>query len=756
MRSNRHRVVVTAVTMMLLAGCETARLVDESDSPWDAVSPRTATIRAIGATVQLGVVDETGAPVTVTGLGWRLIEANVVQVDGSGRVTAIAPGTARVVVETTDHADTATITVRQDVAQVIVSPSPVTLQVATTQQMTVALRDPNGHAVTGRTVGWSSSAANVATVTNTGIVTGMAAGGATITATSEGTAGIASVTITAGPPPPPPPPVASVTVAPPTPSITAGSTVQLTATLRDAGGNTLTGRTVTWTTSASGVAIVSASGLVTGISAGGATITATSEGVSGTSTVTVTPVPVATVTVTPPTPSVSVGSSVQLSAVARDASGNVLTGRSFTWSSNNTGVATVNGSGLVNAAAAGTATITATSEGKSGTSTVTVTTTSGGPCPQLPSPPPGYCTGQVRVVTPGNMTIPVLSPGDVVVFEDGVYTDTDGDGTIVMVQQGGTASQYVTFVSRNKWGARIEGQNNTTRYGFNFAAVSYVRIENFDIYGLGSSYAGTVAAPSASGVMIQAGGSFSQIVGNHIHNISNFCNATIRAQTGIFIQRGNVLVEGNVINDIGRHDPGENGCSYPSGFTKFRNSDTGIYLQSPNHSNITIRNNVLYNHRNGWGVYVYQGGPQNVKILNNTFAFGNPYWSYTHIFTDADLVDFQIRNNVFYDPNGGYTMAWDLEPLVNVVITNNVASGQLLLSGADGSPVPNLPPGMSESNNRFATNPMLVNPNAFDFRLLAGSPAIDWGMTLADVLYDIEWRTRPQGGAYDAGAHERP
>jgi len=375
-------------------------------------------------------------------------------------------------------------------------------------------------------------------------------------------------------------------------------------------------------------------------------------------------------------------------------------------------------------------------------------------CPQIASPPPGYCTGQVYAVTPTSMSLPTLNPGDVVVFENGTYTDVDGDGTVVMINQGGTATQYVTFVSRNKRGAKLDGQNNTSRYGINFGAVSYVRVEGFEIYGFGSSYAGTVAVPSASGIMLQNGGTSSQLVGNHIHNISNFCNSTIRAQTGIFIQKQGVVIEGNVIHDVGRYDPGENGCTYAAGFNKYKNSDTGIYLQSPGHSNITIRNNIFYNHKNGWAIYVYQGGPSNIKILNNTFAFGNPYWSYTHIFTDADLVDFQLRNNVFYEPNGGYVMAWDLEPLVNVVITNNIASGQFLLSGADGSPVTTLPAGMTESNNRFATDPLLVAPSSFDFRLQAGSPAIDGGLTISDVTDDINRAARPQGVRHDVGAYE--
>jgi hypothetical protein len=61
-----------------------------------------------------------------------------------------------------------------------------------------------------------------------------------------------------------------------------------------------------------------------------------------------------------------------LSAVARDANGNVLTGRTITWSSGNSSVATVSSSGLVSALVAGTVTITASCGGATGTANVTV------------------------------------------------------------------------------------------------------------------------------------------------------------------------------------------------------------------------------------------------------------------------------------------------------------------------------------------------------------------------------------------------
>src|SRR3989454_3013724 len=92
---------------------------------------------------------------------------------------------------------------------------------------------------------------------------------------------------------PPSVPVASVTVAPA--SVLVGVTVQLTATTKDAAGNLLTGRTVTWVTSNPGVATVNSTGLATGVAAGRATITAISEGQSGTAAITVAVLTFATV-----------------------------------------------------------------------------------------------------------------------------------------------------------------------------------------------------------------------------------------------------------------------------------------------------------------------------------------------------------------------------------------------------------------------------------------------------------------------------
>ena len=266
---------------------------------------------------------------------------------------------------------------------VTISPTTMSLVVAATQSLSATVKDQTGNVMSDQAIDWSTNNPGIATVSSAGVVTGVGAGTATITATSSGKTGTASVSVSASPPPTPV--VTTVTVTPATPSVVAGATVALAATVKDAQGNVMSGQTVTWTTSSASVATVNANGVVTGASAGSATITATSSGKSGTAAVTVTASPpvVTTVTVSPSAASVAVGATVGLSATVKDAQGNPMTGQAVSWSTSNNGIATVNSTGTVTGVSAGTATITATSSGKSGTSSVTVTAT------PPPPPPPG-------------------------------------------------------------------------------------------------------------------------------------------------------------------------------------------------------------------------------------------------------------------------------------------------------------------------------------------------------------------------------
>lgn len=116
---------------------------------------------------------------------------------------------------------------------------------------------------------------------------------------------------------------------------------------------------VAWTSSDTTIARV-ASGLITAVHEGSATITASAQGIAGVATVTVVAVPVASITVTPSLDSIFTGLSRQYVAVARDAAGNALTGRVFTWSSSDATIAVVSSAGVVVGLKSGLAHIVAT------------------------------------------------------------------------------------------------------------------------------------------------------------------------------------------------------------------------------------------------------------------------------------------------------------------------------------------------------------------------------------------------------------
>ncbi len=176
-------------------------------------------------------------------------------------------------------------------------------------------------------------------------------------------------------PTPPPAPVAtSITVTPSSHTLASiGTTVQLTATVRDQNNNPMTGQTVSWTSANTAVATVSGSGLVTAVSNGTSQITARSGNASGTASITVAePVPTR-VAITPSSHTLeAIGATVQLSATVRDQRNNVMAGQTITWSSGNEAVATVSGTGLVTAVSNGMAEVTAKSGSLSSGADITV------------------------------------------------------------------------------------------------------------------------------------------------------------------------------------------------------------------------------------------------------------------------------------------------------------------------------------------------------------------------------------------------
>jgi hypothetical protein len=156
------------------------------------------------------------------------------------------------------------------------------LEVGGTLALSAEVRDQAGTPITGKTLTWASANRAVATVSNAGVVTGVSPGLAAITASVDSKTGSANVSVTQVP-------VFTVTIEPLAAPAVAGETTPLTVVLRDEDGNELLGRQVVWSSSAALVATVDASGRLVATSPGVTTITASSEGVSGTLPVTVTP-----------------------------------------------------------------------------------------------------------------------------------------------------------------------------------------------------------------------------------------------------------------------------------------------------------------------------------------------------------------------------------------------------------------------------------------------------------------------------------
>ncbi|PYP46480.1 MAG: hypothetical protein DMD50_07605 [Gemmatimonadetes bacterium] len=251
-----------------------------------SVSPASATVLPT-QTVQLTAttLDSTGTVLTGRTVTWSSSSTGVATVNGSGLVTGVAVGSTTVTAASEGRSASSSVTVTTvPVASVTVTPASGSLYVGQTVQLTATPKDSAGNPLTGRVIAWSSDNTTVATVSTSGLVTGKGAGSATITAATGGKSGTSTITAAIVP-------VASVVVSPASASVATGNTVQLTATPKDSVGNTLTGRTITWSSSATSVASVSSSGLVTGVTIGSATITAATGGKSGSSAITVTAPP---------------------------------------------------------------------------------------------------------------------------------------------------------------------------------------------------------------------------------------------------------------------------------------------------------------------------------------------------------------------------------------------------------------------------------------------------------------------------------
>lgn len=162
------------------------------------VTPATVELSALGATVQFSaeVRDQNGQVMSGASVRWTSSDASVASVDPTGLATAAGNGGATITAGVGTVVGTATVTVVQDVRTVTVSPAVGSVAPGASLYLSAVALDANGHRVRDSpTFVWSSSNVDVARASELGLVTGVAAGQATITAATADAAGSSQIRV---------------------------------------------------------------------------------------------------------------------------------------------------------------------------------------------------------------------------------------------------------------------------------------------------------------------------------------------------------------------------------------------------------------------------------------------------------------------------------------------------------------------------------------------------------------------------------
>lgn len=239
----------------------------------DALAVPVGSTAALDATV----TDADGNPLRDRRVVWASADPTIASVSDRGVVTGVRAGRVDVAATAEGKSGIASVTVAAGAARVQsvrIDPDHLDLFVAASATLVATAYDSRGAPVGGRATAWTTGNAAVASVSQTGQVTGLVPGTAVITATIEGFAGKSTITVRLVP-------VAKVTVVPANVELGAGKSVTLTAEVSDAAGNLLTGRALTWSSGDTRIATVDQNGVVRGVRKGSTVITATVEGKFG-------------------------------------------------------------------------------------------------------------------------------------------------------------------------------------------------------------------------------------------------------------------------------------------------------------------------------------------------------------------------------------------------------------------------------------------------------------------------------------------
>ncbi|MBE2290807.1 MAG: Ig-like domain-containing protein [Chitinophagaceae bacterium] len=374
----------TSTISYTVSGCRRTAVVTVLATP--AVITGSTSVCA-GATTTLSSATSGGT--------WASSATGIAMVGSTGIVTGLAAGTATISYAVSGCTRTTIVTV-------LATPAVITGSTSVCAGSTTTLSSATG----GGT--WASSATGTATVGSTGIVTGVAAGTATISYTVAGCATTTTVTVLAAP--------AAISG---TMNVCVGATTALSST--PGGGS--------WVSSNTGVATVSSTGIVSGVSAGTANITYAVSGCFRVANVTVNPLSSAG-TITGAS-IVCAGNTITLS--------NTTTGG--TWSSSDGAIATVGSTGVVTGVSAGTVLISYSVSNACGSGIATKTLTVD------PAPFAGSVTGSSSVCVGASVSLSDTVSGGSWTSSNGAIATVDGSGVVTGVASGSATISYTVFSS---------------------------------------------------------------------------------------------------------------------------------------------------------------------------------------------------------------------------------------------------------------------------------------------------------------------
>lgn len=345
----------------------------------------------------------------------------------------------------------------------------------------------------------------------------------------------------------------------------------------------------------------------------------------------------------------------------------------------------------------------------------------------------------------------IVGAGGTVHVLPGVYNES------VFLDNGGTPSARVRFVSDTAWAAKITG-DGSGKPAIQIRNADYVDIIGFEITNV-NGYIG-----------IESLASYSRIIANLVHGVSGGCmlgQFTLGgAGINLAVPGHDVDVIGNVIHDVGDYlNP--HGCE----------STHGIYVEnadSPNMNGYSTRawNNIIYRNESD-GITSWHCATRMVIVNNDSFENGK-----TGILVGANdpgcVNDYSVINNNILVHNGWHDSCTYADasqcPIGShsgkggIYETGNTGphnqywsnlSFENQYNGA-GDDTIHLSTGMQQ-NSIAGIDPLFVNYQADgtgNYHLQATSPAIDKGTGMDAPPYDFDNYPRPYGAAYDIGAYE--